>query len=361
MPLLAVLSILVAAGLAWLLRGEGGTDAPARIVAAAASGLPAHRQDWGQAMAAELTQIRGRARRWQFAAGALRVVLALLPRRRNRMLLAAAGGLIVAAAATATAATSVPSLSVFTAVLGSLLAAYATLMASRSQPQRMSLPKLIASAAALAGVAASITVVARIAAAHPSATADPTHAFSVLFALTLTGYLALSSTLARLGEHAATELWWGLTGALASGAVWAIAALTTPVGTGGIAAYLWPVGAAATLAVSIGAAAACRSLRGGARAGLLTALLGALMYFSIDLTALLQLQHYTLTSPYDIAAYPHSGYPDVASYILSDAVAGDILAGLVLYPVTLLALAALGAAAGAGLRRLAARGTPHTI
>jgi hypothetical protein len=40
----------------------------------------------------------------------------------------------------------------------------------------------------------------------------------------------------------------------------------------------------------------------------------------------------------------------VASYLLSDAIAGDILAGLVLYPIVLLALAILGASAGTRLR-----------
>jgi len=90
---------------------------------------------------------------------------------------------------------------------------------------------------------------------------------------------------------------------------------------------------------------------------MLTTIFGALLHFTIDLTALLHLQHYTLTSTYDIAAYPRSGYPDIASYILSDQVAGDILAGLVLYPLSWLLLAALGAAAGAGLRQLTARHT----
>jgi hypothetical protein len=357
MPLFAMLSVLVTSGLAWLLRGRGSKDAPARIVAAAAGRFPAHRQDWGQAMTAELAQIRGRARRWRFTAGALRVTLGLLP--RSRVLLVAAGGLIAAAAATAAAATSVPSLSVFAAVLGLLLAGYATLVASRSRRQRLALPQLIAGAVAAAGVTASVTSVIRIAVGHPSATADHTHVFSVLFALALTCYLALSQALPRVGEHAATVLWWGLAGALASGAVWITAALTTPVRMGGIAVYLLPAGAAATLAASAGAAAVCHSGRAGARAGMLTALIGAPMHFTIDLTVLLRLQHYTLTSPYDVAAYPHSGYPDVASYILSDAVAGDILAGLVLYPLTLLGFAALGAAAGTGLRQLTARHTPH--
>jgi hypothetical protein len=80
-------------------------------------------------------------------------------------------------------------------------------------------------------------------------------------------------------------------------------------------------------------------------------ILAALLHFTIDLTALTQIRHYTLTSPYDIAAYPGSGYHDIASYILSDAVTGDIISGLLLYPLSWLLPAALGAAAGADLRQ----------
>lgn len=40
MALLAVLSTLVAGGAAWLLRDEGGSDAPVWVVAAAAGRLP---------------------------------------------------------------------------------------------------------------------------------------------------------------------------------------------------------------------------------------------------------------------------------------------------------------------------------
>jgi hypothetical protein len=79
------------------------------------------------------------------------------------------------------------------------------------------------------------------------------------------------------------------------------------------------------------------------------------MRFALDLTAILQVHHYALTS-YDVAAYAHSGYPSVASYVLSDEVAGGIF-GLVLYPVPLLVIGFLGAAAGAGLRPLAVRRT----
>ena len=71
MPAVVILAVLAAAGLPHLLprlRGKDGRDAPARIVAVAAGRLPAGWRDWGQAMAAELAQVRGRASRWQFAA-----------------------------------------------------------------------------------------------------------------------------------------------------------------------------------------------------------------------------------------------------------------------------------------------------
>jgi hypothetical protein len=152
-------------------------------------------------------------------------------------------------------------------------------------------------------------------------------------------------------------LWWALAGALASGAGLTAVAVTTPVTMDGTTSLLWPAGAGATLGVSAGAAATTRNRLSGIRAGLLTAVLGALMRFALDLTAILQVHHYALTSPYDIAAYAHSGYPSVASYVLSDALAGGILGGLVLYPIALLVVAFLGAAAGAGLRQLGARRT----
>src|SRR5262249_62059546 len=131
--------------------------------------------------------------------------------------------------------------------------------------------------------------------------------------------------------------------ALARGAIWTVIALTTPLEPVGITGYLWPVGAAAVLAASVGAAAATGNAGAGARAGLLTAVLSAPMHFAADLTALMQAGHYTLTSPYDVAAFPRSGYPDVASYLLSDAMAGDVLVGLVVYPVVLFTVALISA------------------
>ena len=107
---LLVLAVLMAAGLLWLLRGSGGSDAPARIVTVAAGLLPEHRRDWGRAMAAELAQIHGRGRRWRFAVGAVRVALFPPPRLRNRVLAVALAGLTAAAGATVAAASEVPGL-----------------------------------------------------------------------------------------------------------------------------------------------------------------------------------------------------------------------------------------------------------
>jgi hypothetical protein len=132
MPIVVVLAVLVVAGVL-VLCGKGEGDTPARIVTIAANRLPAHRRDRGRAMVAELTQIHGRARRWRFTAGVLRVVLFPPLRHRNRVLVVAFTGLMVAAAATVAAAREVPSLSVFIAVLGLLVCGYATVVTSRSQ------------------------------------------------------------------------------------------------------------------------------------------------------------------------------------------------------------------------------------
>ena len=359
--MVVTLAALAVIGLAWLLRRSRSGDTPARIAAVAANRLPAHRQDWGMAMAAELTQVSGRARRWQFAAGLLRVMLFPPSRHPARVLAAALGGLLAAVGATVAAATEVPSMSVFAAAAGLLLGGYATVAASRSHRLRPTVPRVAVGAVALAGVAAAVAAVVRIAVAYPAATTDRTHVFSVLFALALTGCVALAlSPVGRAGPKdlsasADTVLWWSLAGVLASGAGWAAVAVTTPATTGGTSALVWPVGTAATLAISAGAAATTRSRLAGLQAGLLTAVLGALMRFTLDLTAIMQVHHYALTSPYDIAAYAHSGYPSVASYVLSDALGGSILGGLVLYPIGLVGVAFVGATAGAGLRRLAAR------
>jgi hypothetical protein len=303
-------------------------------------------------MAAELAHVHGRARRWRFTAGLLRVVLFPPARHPIRVAVVACAGLMATVAVTAAAAREVPTMSVFAAALGLLLCGYATVMTSRSQRPRPTAPRVIVGAAALAGVAAAVAAVIRIAVAYPAATTDRTHVFSVLFALALTGYLAVALGPFGPGDRTGTALWWALGGAVASGAAWTAAAVATTAATTGSAAFAYPGVAALTLAVSAGAAATTRSARAGAWAGLLAVILGALANFTATLTAMLQLHHYILGA--DAAAYAHSGYPSVASYILSDALGGGILSDLVVYPVVLLGVALLGAVAGRAARARAA-------
>jgi hypothetical protein len=345
--LLVVLAVLLVSGFLVLRRSGGGGDLPATVVGAAVRRLPADRQDWGAAMVAELTQVRGRVRRWGFAVGVLRVVLFPPPRHGRRVLAVGGVGLAVAVAATVAAARTVPGLAVFVAVFGALLCGYAAVVAARVSRRRPAPARLVAAVVGLAGVAGATGTVVRVAAAHPAATRDGTHVFSVLLAVLLVGYVALAVTPPRLG---AAVLWWPVAGALACGTVWLVGALTGPARSGGTNPFLAPAGAVAVLAVAIGVAFGTGSRRAGVRAGLLTAALAAPIHFTADLTALLRVRDLVPTDPYDVAAYPHSGYPDVASFLLSDAVAGGIITGLLLYPLALLAVALIGAALG-GWRR----------
>jgi hypothetical protein len=306
-------------------------------------------------MVAELPHVRGRHQRWQFATGMLFVALVLQFPSRRWMVLATCGGVIVTAAGTALAATRVPGMSVFTAVLGLLLTACLTLAARRPLREHLAAPRLIAGAAAMGGAVAAVTTVARVAVAHPLAAADPTYAYSVLFAVALTCCLTLAQAVVGPGGHPATVLWCGAGGTLAATAYLIVMDFVVPVNPDGTD-FFWLAGASVTLAAAAAAAAASRSRRVGIRAGVLTMILSSLSHLTIYLTALLSVRHYTLTNAYDIAAYPHSGYPDIASYLLSDAVGGSILA-LVLYPVSWLLLAVLGAAAGSSLRHHAHRHT----
>jgi hypothetical protein len=345
---LALLAVVVVAGVALTRRAAGTGDAQARITNAAANRLPAHLHDWGRAMVAELAHVHGQARRWRFTIGILRVALFPPLRAPGRVLVVAAVAVVVAGTAAVAAAVAVPNLSAFVAILAVLLVGYAAVASSRAPRPRPSALQLVVGVVALAGLAATIVAVVRIGAAHPAATADSTHVFSILFALALAGYLAVALTPIR--QHTNTVLWWALAAALAAGTAWAVIVLVTPPTAGGAIAFLSPVGAVATLAAAIGASVTTRSDRAGVRAGLLTIALAAPIQVAVALTAVLH-QRFILTDPYDIAAFPHSGYPDVASYLLSDTIAGEIITGLVLYPVTLLVFALVGAAAGSRLNR----------
>lgn len=78
-PLLLSVAGLTALGAIRLLRGPTawphGGDGPGRLLATAVEHMPTERIEWGKAMLAELSEVRGRAGRWSFALSCSRVAL----------------------------------------------------------------------------------------------------------------------------------------------------------------------------------------------------------------------------------------------------------------------------------------------
>ena len=341
MPILVLLLGASVWGVVRLRRRHAGTDLATRIVTAATHRLPAERRDWGRAMLAELAHIDRPARRWRFAAGVVRV--ALLPPAADPhqvVGVAALGSLITAVAFLATSR-AVPSLTVFITVLSLTLCAYATLTVARTARTHRGRPHLIVGGVVLTGVGAAVVSLVRIAATHPGATTDHSHVYSVLCAVILSGYVAAALRTQRANVRPNTVLWWGLAGGLAGGGISVTLAVASPDTTSGIVALLSPIGVGATVVAAIGAALTSRNRATGIRAGVLTAILSALIRFTIDLTTLADAPQYALTG---------SGLPGGASHVISDAIGGAILGGLVLYPLALCVVALVGATIGTGLR-----------
>jgi hypothetical protein len=347
MPIVLLLALLIVAGVVVLARrGRPGADGPTRLVSAAVNRLPADRRDWGQAMLAEVAQVPTRPARWRFALGVLWVALFPPTRSRARVAAVAIGSLVLAVGTTVLANQELPTLTVFVAVLTVLLCAYLTVMSARWLRPQWTLSSVLVGVIAVAGIAGTIATMVWTALAHPAAVADPTHAYSIVFAVLLVAYLAFALASPQLGGDLSTMRWWAITGGLASGAVWVAVAFAAPAAAGTVVRLISPVGAATVLAVSVGAAAASRHQRTGFRAGLLAGILGVPILFATDMVSLLRTPSFTLTDPYDIAKFPQSGFPDVASFVISDAIGGHILGGMVLYPIGLILLALVGSQVG---------------
>lgn len=316
----------------------GGPDLPSRIVASAANWLPADGRGWGGALVAELTAVRGRGHRWLFAAGVLRVALFPPATRPGLVGATAAVSALVTAAATVTAMVAVPTLSVFVAVLGLLVTGGATAVACRWRGFPVAPAALAAGGVAIVGLLGVVGALVSVAAAHPAATQDSTHAYSIVLAAVLCGYLLGGLAVApRPGQ------WAALVGAVASVVV---SAVVLPFGA--VSGLVPPVMALATLVTAVVVAGRTRSRVSGARAGLLVAVFGAPIQFAVAVIAQ-ERGSLVLTNPYDVAAYPHSGFPDVASYLLSDALGGNIVL-LTVTPLFMWAIAAVGAAVATRFR-----------
>jgi hypothetical protein len=143
-------------------------DGPAWLLAAAAATLPADRRDWGQAMTAELAQVRGRPARRRFAAGCARA--AVFPPRGHRAGVAVAGVAAVSATAAAALVTGavLPAGRVFGPTLVGLLGGLVTLALARSRRMRRPGPGPAVAGPALAGVAGCLGFTTWYLAEYPS-------------------------------------------------------------------------------------------------------------------------------------------------------------------------------------------------
>src|SRR5262245_8435200 len=242
MPVVVILAVLLVIGIAVVWRGgTRGTDLPTRIVASATNRLPASRRDWGQAMLAEVAQVPTRSGRWRFALGVLWVALFPPTRNRTRVGAVAIGGLILAAGATVVAAETMPKLAFFVAVLTVLLCGYLTVLSARSPRPQWTVPGVLVGVVALAGIGGTIATMVWTAVAHPTAVADPTHGYSIAFAVLLIAYLAFALASPSLGSDLGPMRWWGIAGALASGTVWIVSAFAAPADAGAVIRLISPI------------------------------------------------------------------------------------------------------------------------
>lgn len=268
-------------GRAWRVRtggrAAGDLDGPGRLLAAAAATLPDPRRDWGQAMTAELAQVRGGgSSRWRFAAGCART--ALFPPRGSRAPLLAVGAGAVAAVAAAQVAVgaALPALRVFAVTFVALVGAAATLAVARSR--RVRPPGPAVAAVTLAGVAGCIAAAAYVLATHPVPSAqDP--ALQVTFAVVLAGgvWLALVPPPGLASSRPARRFGVAMGVALAMGFL--LASRFPFERSAGILRFLFV--APVVLLAGAAAAAVGRSFRAGVQAAVWAALAGTLLVFVV--------------------------------------------------------------------------------
>jgi hypothetical protein len=341
--ILILVAVLVA--VAFALHTRSRRDLPKRLVAFSTAWLPADRRGWRQALVAELSAVRGHRERWLFAAGVLRLALFPPASRPASARTCATVGALTSAVATAAAARLLPTLAVFVAAFGLLMTACATAFAGRWPRVAPSGTRLAAGAAAIVGVLAVAAAVVGVGIAHPAATRDGTHVFSLVLAASLSMYLIVGLSVTVTGHTTRATRWGGVIGASA-----AVVASILLAHTSTITGLISPVIAGATLAAAIVVGVVTGDRSSATRAGVLAAVLSAPLHFAITVVALESSHPTTLTNPYDINAYRGSGYPDVASYLLGDALGGEIVS----FAVTPLAMYALAAVAATGIDRLRA-------
>jgi hypothetical protein len=340
---------------------QAGHDRARSLLTLAVRRLPPERRDWGQAMLAELDQLQGRAARWRFTLGCVRVALAP-PRAAPPPGLVVRAAIVVGAAGVGMGIYLVsPALHLFAMLFAVLLAgcAWLALLRSRTAVTARAGPGRILRAVLLTGVAGGVGVVLYGVVRYPGAVGDPWAPvlilLSVVLAATLTGYtwMALVPRQAAT-SHLVVARRHGLVGGLVVGGLPVAGSAAAEFGYGKpLTGWSWL--AAAVVAVAGGALAGRSSgdARVGLEAGLWTGLVGALVLLVVGMSATYAAAAAGRLIPTDastIRAFQASGLPDLTTYVVGDHLGGSIML-LVWIPLLSVAFGALGGALGASRPR----------
>jgi hypothetical protein len=340
---------------------QAGHDRARSLLSLAVRRLPPDRRDWGQAMLAELDQLQGRAARWRFTLGCVRVALAP-PRAAPSPGLAVRAAVVGGAAGVGLGIYLVsPAMRVFAVLFSVLLAGcvWIALVRSREAIPHQGNSGRILRAVLLIGVAGGVGVVLYGVVRYPGAVGDPWDPvlvlLSVVLAAMLTGYVWLALVPPRAAtSHIVVVRRYGLVGGLLVGGLPVAGGVAAEFGYGKpLAGWSW---LAAALAAVAGGALAGRSsgaARAGLEAGLWTGLVGALILLVVGMSATYAAAGAGRLIPSDastIGAFQDSGLPDVTTYAVGDNLGGSIML-LVWIPLLSVAVGAVGGALGASRPR----------
>lgn len=285
--LLALRGAPAAIGALRAVRGDGRGDRAARLLSLAVGGLPPGRADWGSAMCAELSGVRGGRARWSFALGCARTAVSMRAR--------------------------------------------AAVTAHDRGGDRVRISTLIAIGAA---VALALYGLAR----YPGLRSGPgTWLSAAAFLLIVAVYAAVALTLSRgTTRGASIARGYGVVGGLVVGGGWML--ILAPLSK---TFFIVPLGVALLAPVAIGVLAerSARAPGTGREAALWSGLVGGLLVFIVTAT----LTYSDDGRPYDrqlLRDFHSSGSHDLVAYAVSDAL-GGALSMLLIIPVVALALGSL--------------------
>jgi hypothetical protein len=363
--LAVAIGVIVRRGRGGRTRAHGGPPRGAGLLLAAAVHLfPPERREWGRAMVVELDEVPGSLARWRFALGGAWAGIVA----SGRAPVPVAGMAVVVGVAAGVGAVTY-AVSPATHVFGIALA-IALVLVGVSRPRRRWTTAATPGAAVLratllAGAAACVALTLYGVSAYPAAAVDDdTTAYSLVLAATLGAYVWVGSgawpAADRDGDASFVGAGLGpvLVGLLVGGG-YAVAG----VATDRVGAVVYVVGAGVAglaLAGGFGAHLVRRGTteRGVVVVGLRTGLVAGVAYFVAAMSATYLTASWTVRDQEVLAGFRASGLSDLASYLVSEALAVSIGA-LVGLPVLILGATWAGATFIASRPHPAPEPEPH--